>query len=180
MQPFAIALNGLAQGGTRFNWHADGKFFGNFDNSEILDSDLSVGVHVEKAARFLGVDCVIEGTVKVVCDRCLEDLTLPVATGFRLSVKFGEEAAAGTPGGGYERSDADDREIVMIPAGESELDLSQFIYDYVCTSLPMRRVHPDGECNPEAVRYLKDENSAGEEAPASTESPFAALKDILK
>ena len=148
LQPFVIPLSGLAQGGTQFDWRADGTFFGNSGNSEILAADLGV---------------------TVLCDRCLEELELPVDTGFKLSVKFGE---------GAETADAGDREIVMIPEGSQELDLSQFVYDYTCISLPMRRVHPEGECNPEALKYLSTEESAGD-AP-SAGSPFAALKDILK
>ena len=169
LQPFVIPLSGLTQGGTQFNWRADGKFFGNFGNSEILNADLEVDVHVEKAMRFFGVDAAISGKVTVLCDRCLEELELPVDTGFKLSVKFGETA---------ETADAGDREIVMIPDGSMELDLSQFVYDYTCISLPMRRVHPEGECNPEALKYLSSEETAGV-APAAG-SPFAALKDILK
>lgn len=169
LQPFVIPLSGLTQGGTQFNWRADGKFFGNSGNSEILNADLEVDVHVEKSMRFFGVDAAITGKVTVLCDRCLEELELPVDTGFRLSVKFGENA---------ETADAGDREIVMIPDGSSELDLSQFVYDYTCISLPMRRVHPEGECNPDALKYLSSEETAGV-APAAG-SPFAALKDILK
>ena len=165
LQPFVIPLSGLAQGGTQFNWRADGKFFGNSGNTDILDADLEVGVHVEKALRFFGVDATLKGGVKVLCDRCLEELKLPVDTGFRLSVKFG---------GNAETADAGDREIVMVPEGSPELDLAQFVYDYTCISLPMRRVHPEGECNPEALKYL----SVAEDD--VTASPFAALKDILK
>ena len=169
LQPFVIPLSGLAQGGTQFDWRADGTFFGNSGNSEILAADLGVTVHVEKSMRFFGVDGTNTGKVTVLCDRCLEELELPVDTGFKLSVKFGESA---------ETADAGDREIVMIPEGSQELDLSQFVYDYTCISLPMRRVHPEGECNPEALKYLSTEESAGD-AP-SAGSPFAALKDILK
>ena len=169
LQPFVIPLIGLAQGGTQFNWRADGKFFGNSGNSEIIDADLEVDVHVEQASRFFGVAATVTGWVKVLCDRCLEELELPVSTGFALSVKFGENA---------ETADAGDREIVMIPEGSSELDLAQFVYDYTCISLPMRRVHPEGECNPDALRYLSSEETA-DAAPAAG-SPFAALKDILK
>ena len=170
MQPFVIPLSGLAQGGTQFNWRADGKFFGNSGNSEILDAALAVAVHVEKSARYFGVDAVITGWVKVLCDRCLEDLFLNVDTGFRLSVKFGETA---------ETADAGDREIVMIPEGSAELDLSQYVYDYTCVSLPMRRTHPEGECNPDMVRYLSTDDSVKDEGPSGN-NPFAALKNILK
>lgn len=170
LQPFVIPLNGLTQGGSQFSWTADGQFFGNFDNSEILDAGLAVEAHVEKASRYIGVDCRISGEVTVQCDRCLDDLRLSVDTGFKLSVKFGEEQGS---------ADAGDREIVMVPEGESDLDLSQFIYDYVCTSLPMHRVHADGQCNPEVMKYLNKEADAVEDEPV-TDSPFAALKNMLK
>jgi uncharacterized metal-binding protein YceD (DUF177 family) len=37
---------------------------------------------------------------------------------------------------------------------DDELDLSQDVYDYVCTSLPLQRMHPEGECNQETTKYL--------------------------
>ena len=169
MQPFVIPLNGLTQGGTQFDWRAGKQFFGSFDNSEILDADLEVAVHVEKASRFFGVDCTVRGSVTVPCDRCLEALELPVDTGFSLSIKFGEEASC---------ADAGDREIVMVSEDSAEFDLAQYVYDYVCVSLPLRRVHPDGECNPEVLKYLGAETVA-DRTPVSG-SPFAALKDLLK
>ena len=170
MQPFVIAINGLKQGSTQFEWRADSKFFGNFDNPDIREASLEVVATAEKAGRFLGIGCSVEGDVTVVCDRCLDPLVLPVDVDFALSVKFGEAE---------ERAESGDREIVMLSEGESELDLSQFVYDWVCTSLPMHRVHPDGQCNPEVLKYLGKEDESAQAAPA-TESPFAALKDILK
>lgn len=177
LQPFVIAINGLKQGSTQFDWRADAKFFGNFENSDILDASLDLQVQTSRNTGYLGVECNIKGSVEVVCDRCLENLTLPVDTSFRLSVKF--SAAGSEDGEGIVRTDCGDMEIVMLPEGEAELDLSQFIYDYVCTSLPMRRVHPEGECNPSATRYLNSEETA-EDSAAAQQSPFAALKDMLK
>ena len=37
---------------------------------------------------------------------------------------------------------------------DETLDLSQDIYDYVCLSLPMQRVHSEGGCNEETTKYL--------------------------
>ena len=76
------------------------------------------------------VECSIEGSVTVPCDRCLEALKLPVETGFS---------------------------EVYTPEGD-ELDLSQDVYDYVCTSLPLQRVHEEGQCNQETVKYLSNNN----------------------
>ncbi len=110
-----------------------------------MDAGLRIVATASQSGGFIGVRCDICGSVTVACDRCLEALVLPVETFFRLSVKFGP---------GEERTETEDGEIVMLPYGEADLDLSQFIYDYVMTSLPMQRVHPDGECNELTLKYL--------------------------
>ncbi|MBQ4184676.1 MAG: DUF177 domain-containing protein [Bacteroidales bacterium] len=164
----------MASGRTPFRWHAGGQFFSGFENSEILDADLTVSVLVDKSGRYVGVDIDIEGTVVVACDRCLGELTLPVSVHPSFSVKFGDASED-------KSSAADgDREIIFLPESDTDMDLSQVVYDYVCTSLPMLRVHPDGECDPATVKYLHSEDDSDvEQAAVSADSPFAALKDLL-
>ena len=169
---FIIPLNGLASGESRFSWHAGKEFFEAFENAEILDADIVASVIVEKSGRYLGVDCAVDGSVTVACDRCLEDLEMPVAADVLLSVKYGDEESS-------EDHQEGEREIVFVPEGEAELDLSQIIYDYVCLSLPMQRHHDEGECNPDALKFLAGGDPvASEEVDAN--SPFAALKGLIK
>ena len=92
----------------------------------------------------------LSGTVTVPCTRCLEALALPV--------------------------EAQPSEV-LTPGEYPEWDLSQAVYDYVCLSLPIQRVHPEGECNPDTVRFLSQVERPDEEAAAS--SPFAALKGLF-
>ena len=170
---FIIPLNGLSNGRSRFEWHADGEFFGRFEGSEILDANLDIAVSVEKSGRYIGVDCEIDGTVTVACDRCLEDLELPVHASPMMSVKFGDAG---------EQSEAEDgeREILMLPEADTDLDMSQVIYDYTALSLPMQRIHPEGECNPAAVRYLSFEDPDETEKPEAVNNPFAGLMNMLE
>ena len=126
MQPFEIPVKGLKNGKNVFHWHSDGSFFREFGESGILDADLEIEAEVDYEDYSVTLACRIDGSVVVACDRCLEDLTLPVHTA-------------------YERDDYGDARI---------LDLSQDIYDEVCVSLPLRKVHPDGECNAETMKYL--------------------------
>ena len=167
---FIVPLNGLAQGRTEFFRSVGKEFFERFENSEILDAGLDVEVDVEKSGRFIGVDCEIDGDVTVTCDRCLGDLRLPVSTGFALSVKFGDPGSAGEAEG--------EREIVVLPVTDADLDLSQTVYDYICLSLPVQRVHEEGGCDPDTVRFLSSED---DEEPVQKDSstPFAGLKDLL-
>ena len=173
---YELPLNGMAAGRTTLRWHAGKEFFESYENTEILDADLSVEVTVEKSGRFIGVDCNLEGSVTTLCDRCLEPLQLPVSEKVLLSVKFGAEPSEGASDG-MEGS----REIVYLDASDAVLDMAQVIYDYTCLALPLHRVHPDGECNPETVRFLgtQPENASPASDGEPSQSPFAALKDLF-
>ena len=101
-------------------------------------------------------------------NRLVSDL---IGTHPAFSVKFGEETVA------EEEMREGSREILLVSVTDTKLDLSQAIYDYVCLSLPMQRVHAEGECNPDTVRFLGHERP-NEEA-GETNSPFAALKGLF-
>ena len=168
---FIIPLDGLAAGRKEFFWQAGKEFLESFGNTEILDAELDIKVTAEKSGRYTGVDCFVEGSVTVECDRCLEDLVLPVDLEILLSVKFGDEESS-------DEHQEGEREVIFLPEDNADMDISQIIYDYVCLALPMQRVHEDGECNPDAVRYL----SAGEPVATDTDenNPFASLKELFK
>ena len=175
---FVVPLNGLAQGRNEFRRSAGKEFFDRFENSEILDADLNVAVAVEKSGRFTGVDCEIDGQVTVSCDRCLEDLQMPVHTGFKLSVKFGQAVPDEETGVAMPDTEGD-REIVFLPESDADLDLSQAVYDYVCLSLPVQRVHEDGGCNPDAVKYLNSQDGGSPEGENDMQTPFESLRSLL-
>ena len=170
---FIIPLNGLTAGKNEFFWQADREFFNSFENAEILDAQLDADVIVEKSGRYIGVDCDVRGQVTVGCDRCLDELDMPVDVEIKLSVKYGMEENSEEPQPG-------EREVIFIPDTDAEFDMSQIIYDYVCLSLPMQRVHDEGECNPEAMKYygcpIEIEVSEDEDVA----NPFATLKDLFK
>ena len=129
LQPFVVKLNALAAGVSHYNWTADASFFGNFGNPDILDADIKVSLTLHNHGVTVDAECVIEGAVTVQCDRCLEDLEIPVETSF---------------------------EETYVPEGE-DLDFGQDVYDFVCIALPIQRVHEEGGCNEETVKYLSEE-----------------------
>ena len=77
----------------------------------------------------------IEGVVMVPCDRCLDDMEIPIDTHNRLVVKFGKEYA--------EESD----EVVVIPEDEGAINLAWFLYEFIALAIPMKHVHAPGKCN---------------------------------
>ena len=171
MNDWIIPLDGWAAGVRELRGCAGIEFFQKFGNTEILDAAVDVDITVGKSGRSIDVDLSLKGEVTTVCDRCLEDLRLPVETSPHFRVKFGAEPSEG------EEESEDGREILYLPASSPELDLGQVIYDYVCLSLPLQKVHPEGECNPDTVKFLGQESGDEE---AEQNSPFAALKGLFK
>ena len=168
---FIIPLNGLTAGENKFFWHAGKEFFDSFENSEILDAQLDIETNVEKSGRYIGVDCYVSGKVVVECDRCLEELEIPVDLEVLLSVKFGESESS-------DENQDGEREVIFLPVDNTELDMEQVVYDYVCLSLPLQKVHEDGGCNPDAIKYL-DGPEVTEISEDADKNPFAALKGLF-
>ena len=153
MQPnFIIPVSELVSGSFELKAHADGKFFDEFENTDILDASVDVEARILKSRTEFEVHVHATGTVTVSCDRCLGDLVIPV--------------------------DVEDGEKLTLCEGATQLDLSQTVYDFVCTSLPMVHCHPEGECDPQTVRFLSGGEPAEKEIPM--DNPFSSLKDILK
>lgn len=172
-QDYLIPLNGLASGRKEFLWKAGKTFFEDFGNEEMLDAALEIAAEAEKSGKEVHVDCRISGTVTVLCDRCMDDLVLPVETEAKISVRYGV-----SPADSQDTDEADgEREVVWIGATETDLDMRQLIYDYVCLSLPMQRFHEEGECNPAAVEVLAHGIKVDGSRPA--DNPFGALQGIF-
>jgi uncharacterized metal-binding protein YceD (DUF177 family) len=121
-------------------------FFTLFEGSEIEHGKLLSEIVLEKHAAFLQLDVKITGNVKVECDRCLDELDMPVDYEGRLLVKFGKVTT---------EMEADDEIIILDPA-EDEIDLSQFLFDSINVNLPIQRVHPEGLCDKEMIKKLDE------------------------
>jgi uncharacterized metal-binding protein YceD (DUF177 family) len=115
----------------------DKGFFALIDDgtAELKKGNLEVIVALKKTSVTFELTFDIGGTVRVSCDRCLDDIPMEVDAKNKLIVKFGE---------GYsEESD----EIVVIPEEDGEINIAWFLYEFIVLSLPAKRVHPQGTCN---------------------------------
>ena len=167
---YVIAYKGLKDGLHLFDFKVDDLFFESFEESEIEKGDVNIHVSLNKKPTILEFLFEIDGKVTVSCDRCLDPVELEIEYEAPLYVKFGEET--------HEETD----ELYVISEQETEIDLAQFIYEFVHLSLPYRRVHPDDEngnstCNKEMLKRL-EELSVNEEKP-DTDPRWNNLKDLF-
>ncbi|MBQ7253723.1 MAG: DUF177 domain-containing protein [Bacteroidales bacterium] len=164
-----IPLHGLTRGGQEFEFSLGDDFLERFSRDLIQGLDARADLVAEQKGGWIEIHCKVVGEAKVECDRCLEELQMPIGIDQRLTVRFDAE-----PGDVVNEDD----NIIILREGTSEVDLAQTIYDLICVSLPMQKVHPEGQCSPAALSRLSDEADAKNDAPANT--PFSGLKDLLK
>lgn len=163
---FIIHIKGLKNGKQSFEYKIEEDFFTDFGNTQILDASILSVVEVEKGSGWIKVVCNINGFVVTECDRCLDDLKIPVDITANMAVKFAKSTELSDDTGSS-------NEFMIVDPSDGELDLKQFIYDYICTSLPLQRVHKEGECNKEMIKRL---NNAVQ---GESKSQFGNLKQML-
>ena len=119
----------------RYEYVLDNDFFISIDAPEVQKGKLHVDLTVKKSMGVFVLTFHTEGAVVVPCDRCLDDMELPISSSDKLMVKFGHEYA--------EEGD----NLIVIPEEEGEINVAWFMYEFVALSIPMKHVHAPGKCN---------------------------------
>ncbi|MEN9928768.1 MAG: hypothetical protein RLZZ231_689 [Bacteroidota bacterium] len=144
---FLIPFIGLKLGKHTFDFQINKKFFEDFDYHEYEDCDIKISIVLEKKSTLLELDFKQKGTVYVPCDLTSEMFNLPVKAKMHLVVQFGDQF------------NNDNEELLILPHGEHQIDVSQYIYEMIVLSVPFKRVHPgikDGTLQTEALEKLTE------------------------
>lgn len=132
---FQLPLKSLPKGEHKFTYHLGKQFFADMESADIRDADVDVTLTVVYRNDVYDLSFACAGTVTVLCDRCLDEMEIPIQSDYHIVVKYGDAY----------RDDSD--ELLEIPERESSLNVAYMIYDTVALSVPMKHVHPMGKCN---------------------------------
>ncbi len=171
---YKIPFKGLKEGEHTFDFEIDRSFFESFERSEIKEGDLHARVNMQKTPRLLTLEFHISGSVRIPCDRCLDEFEMPLSFRETLFVKLGE------------RFEEESANTIIIREEDGAFVISQYLYEFVHLALPMRRVHPDDEnghptCNPFMLKKLKELSvSVDPKETEMTDQRWSALKDYFK
>lgn len=146
-----IQFSGLKSGKYVFNYVLDSGFFEGFENEELKDGNVEFAVNLEKSERYLMIKFTFKGQINSICDRCLGEIIIPVEGEQTLCVKFSDTETS------------EDENVVFLPEDAYQIDLAQWMYEYVAVSMPMQKIHPEGECDPEMLKYINNEEIEREE-----------------
>jgi uncharacterized metal-binding protein YceD (DUF177 family) len=147
LDQYIIHFGGLKDGIHNYQFEVDDRFFGEFELSEVRAGKFKINVLLDKKPRLMVLKFEIDGIADLICDRCLDVLHLPVSFTGDLYVKYGQET--------LERID----EILVLSYSENEINISQFIYESINLSIPLKRIHPDDEngnpkCNNDMLKII--------------------------
>ena len=149
LDQFDIRFASLKPGLHEFRFEINDAFFEAFEDSLVEQGKGDCRVTLDKKTNLLTLDFNIEVSVDLVCDRSLEHFNHPISVDRQLVVKFGDE-----------ESDLGD-DIVVISWEAQIINVAQFIYEYICIAIPMKKIHPDylGENEEEfgEIIYKSDE-----------------------
>ncbi|MCF0165275.1 MAG: DUF177 domain-containing protein [Bacteroidales bacterium] len=166
MNEIVISVKGLTSEAQAFHFQVDTNFMKSFGEL-VLSADCKAEIVAAKRGDWIEAKVKIDGSVVVECDRCLDELVLPVAVDEKMAVRFDKNP---------ESVENTDDNVLILHEGETSVDFSQSVYDFICLCIPLQKVHPDGECNPEMLARI----GAVEPENRAEDSPFSGLKDLLE
>ena len=144
---YVIPFSGLKKGIHEFRYQIDNTFFESFDYDEFNDADIGVVVTLNKTSTVIELACTGTGVVNVDCDLSGEAFNQAISAALNLVIKFGEEY------------NDDDDEILILPHGQNEVDIAQYLYEMLVLSVPQKRIHPsvlDGSMKSEILDRLEE------------------------
>ncbi|MDC6385362.1 DUF177 domain-containing protein [Flagellimonas taeanensis] len=171
LKEFNIPFSGLKLGKHEFVYEIENAFFESFDYQEFNGASIQVKAILEKMSTMMELKIKAKGTVNVDCDLTGEPYDQPISSDLHLVVKFGEEY-----------NDEDD-EILIIPHGEYQINVAQYIYEMLVLAVPQKRVHPgivDGTLKSDILEKLEELQPKEKKEPTDKTDPrWDDLKKLL-
>jgi uncharacterized metal-binding protein YceD (DUF177 family) len=149
--PYKIDLKRMKEDVLEYDYLLDNKFFLDIDGNELQKGKVKTHLTVRKRSMMFELNFEMEGIAVVPCDRCLDDMDLPITAKNRLIVKFGKDFS--------EESD----EVVVIPEDEGIINLAWFMYEFAALAIPIKHVHVPGKCNRMMSSKLKKHSVKSED-----------------
>ena len=166
---FIIPIVGLKLGDHSYQFEVDGKFFKEFDNTELQEGDLQIDLTLTKRSNLMELMFHVKGSIQSLCDRCGGGLELPLQHQEMRIVKFSQE----------DFNNTDD--VLILGNDEHEINVSHMVYETIALAIPFRRFHDkeiNGQlCDKEVLEKL--EQYQEQEETKDVDDRWSALKDLL-
>jgi len=152
LNDYIVPIEGTKDGLHQFDYSIECSFLDQFNYNDVKDIHAKVHLNMFKSNRLFDLSISMEGEIKVECDRCLDEFTMPVKFDHHIVIKIEDNE---------ENEEEQDEEMVFIPESSTEIDLAPYVYEAIVFSVPMRKIHPEDKngkslCNQEMISKLNE------------------------
>jgi len=144
---YKLPLKSLPSGSHEFEYDLGKQFFEDMESADIRDARLKVIAIVNVKGDIFELTLKVSGEITLICDRCLDEMQMPVDTEYNVFVKYGEDY----------NDDSDN--LLVIPESDNFLNIAYILYDTVALTVPIKHVHPMGKCNRAMSTLLRKHRS---------------------
>jgi len=150
---FDIAFVGLKPGIHEYEYNVADKFFIEYGEQDFKNCTAQIKLSLDKQNGFMLLRFEVGGKLELSCDRCGNHLPLDLWDEFKIIVKIVEEPE-------LMNNQEEDPDVYYISRGESHINVSDWIYEFINLSIPMQRMCDEEEiggpyCNKEVLAMLK-------------------------
>jgi uncharacterized metal-binding protein YceD (DUF177 family) len=145
---YVIRFSELIDEEVSFEFSLEETFFLDFESSEWQGGNILATIVARKRTDGITLNFNLEGHLDVACDRCLGTFPLAVKSRETLFVKYGHEEGEL------------DNDVVQVSRDDNQIDVSDFLYEYLVLSIPVKRIHPSDAsgntlCDPAVIAKLE-------------------------
>ena len=130
LKQYEIPIFGLENKRYEYDFESDNAFFGALEQEMITKGNSHTHLTLNKSETMIRLDFQIKGTVELTCDRSLDLYDEPIDIERLLLLKFSDH--------NEELTD----EIELIERNTHSINIGRYIFEFIATSLPMKKLHP--------------------------------------
>lgn len=132
LRAYDIDIIKLKEGKHTFSFEVKDEFFKFYEADDWVNgSNLTASVTVTKTASLMEADFDIAGTIRLTCDRSLEEFDHPMKVAEKVIYKYGQA----------EQEISED--VFMITKDTPSINVAQLIYEFILLAIPAKKIHPD-------------------------------------
>lgn len=164
LKKYDIELSKLKEQEYQYQFESKEDFFDIFKNDIVQEANFQTNLKLIKSSTMIQLFFSIQGTLRLTCDRSLEEFDYPFHTEQRQILKFGQ----------YYEEQSEDLEV--IPWKTIKINIAKYIYEFVVLAVPSKRLHPKfqeeekTEEEENVVLVYQSEEEIAEESSEITES----------
>jgi uncharacterized metal-binding protein YceD (DUF177 family) len=132
LKAYNIDVIKLKDGKHSFSFEVNDEFFRFYEADDWVNgANLTVNVTINKTVSVMEADFKITGTIRLTCDRSLEEFDHPFELTEKVIYKYGPT----------EQEISED--VFMITKDTSSINVAQLIYEFILLAIPAKKIHPD-------------------------------------